>query len=45
MEVNALAEEQYMEFTECLHRMFLNEMDMHGEIKSPQLVSPPLIVI
>jgi hypothetical protein len=39
MEVNALAEQQqYMGFTKCLHRMFLNEMDIHGETKSPRLV-------
>jgi hypothetical protein len=33
MEVKALAAQQHMTFTEFLHRMFLNELDRHREIK------------
>jgi hypothetical protein len=33
MEVKALAAQQHMTFTEFLHRIFLNELDRHREIK------------
>jgi hypothetical protein len=33
MEVKVLAAQQHMTFTESLHRIFLNELDRHREIK------------
>jgi hypothetical protein len=32
-EVKALAASQHLDFTEFLHRMFLNELDRHREIR------------
>ena len=39
MEVKALAAQQRMTFTEFLHRMFLNELERHREIRVLENIS------